>query len=157
MATIYKNKSDVAGEGIFSETSFKKGSYICRLKGKIIKRKYNEETDRILCANWFGVGKDLWIDPAFPLSHINHSCEPNLGIKGKIMFYALRNIEAGEELTFDYSISEEEMDWKLKCNCGSKTCRKFVTSIQFIPKNIFKKYLPYIPTYFQKIYTGYNK
>lgn len=156
MINIYQGKSSISGNGIFTDRPIKKGQYVCRLKGKVFNWKYNEETDRDLGANWFGLGKDVWVDPVFPLSHINHSCDPNLGMKGKIMFYALRDIKAGEELTFDYSISEEETSWRMKCGCGSKKCRKYMTAIQEIPKETFKKYLPFIPTYFQKIYKRYN-
>ena len=34
---------------------------------------------------------------------LNHSYDPNVHIDGQIMFHALRNIEPGEELTFDYA------------------------------------------------------
>lgn len=154
---IYQMKSKIAGEGIFTKKDIKKGEYVCRINGKQFFWKYNEETDRDLAANWFGLGKNIWIDPQFPLSHINHSCDPNIGIKGKIMFYALRDIKAGEELTFDYATSEEEIDWQMKCGCKSDKCRGYMTSIQLMPMKTYKKYLPYIPTYFQKIYKRYNK
>ena len=150
-------KSKIQGKGIFATKNYKKGDFVVKLTGKKIKWKYNEKTDRNHCANWTGIGNDLWIDPDFPLSRINHSCNPNLGIKGKIMFYALRNIKAGEELTFDYSTSEKEIDWIMQCKCGSKKCRGKMTSIQLLPKNVFDNYLPYIPTYFQKVYKCYNK
>lgn len=150
-------KSKIQGYGIFTTRNYKKGNFVIKLTGKKIKRKYSEEEDRDYCANWFGIGKDLWVDPDFPLSKINHSCEPNLGIKGKIMFYALHDIKKGEELTFDYAISEEESDWSMKCNCGSKKCRGKMTSIQFLPLKVFNNYLPYIPDYFQKIYRCYNR
>ena len=145
-------KSEIQGEGIFASRDYKKSDFVVRLQGKKIKWKYNEKKDRDYCANWFGIGKDLWIDPIFPLSKVNHSCDPNIGIKGMVSFYALRDIKAGDELTFDYSTSEEEIDWIMKCKCGSKKCRGKMTSIQFLPKKVFNSYLPYIPTYFQKIY-----
>lgn len=156
MKEIYLGKSKIAGKGIFTKEVIKKGEFVCRLKGKKFHWKYNEKTDRELGANWFGLGKDIWVDPAFPLSHINHSCGPNLGMKGKIMFYALRDIQPGEELTFDYAISEEENSWRMRCHCGSKKCRGYMTAIQELPKKVFYEYLPYIPTYFQKVYKRYN-
>jgi hypothetical protein len=115
----------------------------------------HDKTDRKKCASWVGIGKDLWIDPSYPLSQLNHSCNPNIGQRGKIRFYALRDIRKGEEMTFDYSTSEAETDWTMKCHCGSKKCRKTITSIQFLPENIYSDYLPYIPTYFQKVYNRY--
>lgn len=156
MNYIYQKKSNIAGSGIFTKKNIKKGDYVCRIKGRKFIWKYNEKTDRDLGANWFGLGRNIWVDPIFPLSHINHSCEPNIGIKGSVMFYALQNIKEGEELTFDYSTSDEEIDWKMKCNCGAFSCRKYMTAIQLLPYKIYKSYLPYVPTYFQKVYKRYN-
>ncbi len=152
MKKIFSSKSSIDKSGIFAGENFKKGEFVVKLTGKYIKWKYNEKTDRQKCANWFGIKKDHWIDPDFPLSQINHSCDPNIGIKGRIMFYALRDIGKGEELTFDYSTAEEESDWQMKCKCKSKKCRKFVTSIMFLPDKVFRSYLPFIPTYFKKLY-----
>lgn len=58
---------------------------------------------------------------------INHSCNPNtfsaVNIrKGRIFYYALRDIKPGEELTIDYNISSGED--QLLCNCQSEQCRK---------------------------------
>lgn len=157
MKKFKENKSSIQGTGIFAAENIKKGEYVCKIEGKKIKWVYNEKTDRQKCANWFGISKNFWIDPSYPLSQLNHSCNPNIGLKGMIRFYSLRDIEAGEEITFDYSTSEEESEWVMKCLCGSKNCRKEITSIQFLNKKIFNHYLPYIPTYFQKVYLNCRK
>jgi hypothetical protein len=156
MISLIEGKSNIAGNGVFTGVDIKKGQYVCKIVGKKMKWVYNEKTDREKCANWFGIDKNLWIDPSYPLSKLNHSCDPNIGIKGRIMFYALKDVKAGEELTFDYSTSEEEIDWVMKCNCGSKKCRDKMTSIQFLPRKNFDNYLPYIPNYFQKVYKHFN-
>lgn len=57
------------------------------------------------------------------LRQINHGCAPNavLRIKqGRVEFYALRDIEAGEELTCDYGESHHE--GRLTCRCGASNC-----------------------------------
>lgn len=72
---------------------------------------------------------------------------------------ALKNIKQKEEITIDYSITEEDTFWTLhkQCNCESKKCRKNIRSIQFLPEKTFNSYLPYIPKYFQKVYIKYHK
>src|SRR3989344_5308661 len=77
-------------------------------------------------------------------------------IKGEIKLFVPRNKKEGEEITIDYSIIEGDDMWKMKCNCGEKNCRKIIRSIQYLPTRTFKKYLPYIPTYFKKVYKTYN-
>ena len=62
---------------------------------------------------------------------INHSCDGNCEadeVRGRIFIKALRNIQAGEELTYDYGlVTDEPLTRKLKaeypCWCGSKHCR----------------------------------
>lgn len=36
----------------------------------------------------------------------NHSCEPNAGFRSSIVLEAIRDIKAGEEITFDYAFCE---------------------------------------------------
>jgi len=55
---------------------------------------------------------------------VNHSCQPNCEtdqIGGKMWIIALRDIEAGEELTYDYCLFDGEDD--APCLCGTKRCR----------------------------------
>jgi len=104
--------------------------------------------------NWVGFGKDKWLEVGSPAVYINHSCQPNAGIKGRVTVVALKNILKGEEIKLDYSITEEDLLWQLEypCNCGTKDCRKIIRSIQGLPEKTFKKYLPFVPTYFRKVY-----
>lgn len=152
MRKITTGKSKIQGTGIFAAENIKIGAFVCSLTGRQIRWVYNEETDRKKCANWVGIGRNLWIDPEGPLSQLNHSCDPNMGLKGEVRFHALKDIKIGDELTFDYSTAEEATDWSMKCLCGSSNCRKTITSIQFLPQTVYLDYLPYIPTYFQKVY-----
>ena len=62
---------------------------------------------------------------------INHSCDPNCEAeieRGRVFIHAIRNIEPGEELGYDYWFVLEEPHNKknkelYKCNCGAKNCR----------------------------------
>ena len=56
--------------------------------------------------------------------YINHSCEPNVYMKtihDHILFFALRDIRPGEEITIDYE-NTLHPDSK-RCLCGAMTCR----------------------------------
>jgi len=145
-------KSKIHGKGIFATQDFKKGEFIGFVKGAIKHFKPNDTTDSLSYPDWIGFKKNYWIDPLPPFKFINHSCNANCGIAGTKKVYAVRSIEKGEEMTLDYSITEIEPEWFLKCNCGSKNCRKKVGSILTMPKKIFDTYQPYIPTYMKKYY-----
>jgi uncharacterized protein len=62
---------------------------------------------------------------------INHSCDPNCEAVeegDQVFIYALRNIEAGEELFYDYGLQIDEprtpeTEKQFQCFCGTKACR----------------------------------
>lgn len=57
----------------------------------------------------------------------NHSCDPNCGFKAldSSLVVAIRDIEPGEELTYDYQCMDTEASFYagLDCRCGSFKCR----------------------------------
>ena len=57
---------------------------------------------------------------------LNHSCEPNVGVQGNIIFVAMRDVAAGEELTIDYAMIDDD-DARMDCGCGTPSCRRVVT------------------------------
>ena len=57
---------------------------------------------------------------------INHSCDPNVGFRGNVIYVAMRDIAAGEELSHDYAMERSD-DYSLDCRCGSALCRGKVT------------------------------
>jgi uncharacterized protein len=153
---IYFGKSGIHGNGIFARKNIGKCETVFIAKGKM--QKLNLDTKDLAMSNpdMIGVEKNVWLDPSLLWgAFINHSCKPNTGIKGKVTFVALKNIKKDEEITFDYSISEDSL-WEMECNCGSKNCRRVIKSIKFLPEKKFKEYLPFIPTYFQKVYRKSN-
>lgn len=79
---------------------------------------------------------------------INHSCAPNCGIRGSLQIVAMRNIEPGEEITFDYAMTESTK-YSIKCGCGAKSCRKLVTGDDWKIPELQKKYCGYFSDYLQ--------
>lgn len=57
---------------------------------------------------------------------INHSCEPNCEaqeVNGRVVIVTIREVKAGDELTYDYNLYDGELDDLSPCACGSKRCR----------------------------------
>ena len=68
-----------------------------------------------------------------PARWLNHSCAPNCEaqlIDGRIWIVALRAIEPGEELTFNYSYDLEEYR-DHPCRCGTLDCIGFIVAEEF--------------------------
>ena len=58
--------------------------------------------------------------------YVNHSCEPNAGLRGQIFLVAMRDIIQDEEITFDYAMALSDPDFRIKCKCGKEKCRKII-------------------------------
>ena len=57
------------------------------------------------------------------LDYVEHSCEPNAVFDGdRLAMVAIRNIAAGEPITFFYPGSEVELAQAFDCHCGSRLC-----------------------------------
>ena len=70
----------------------------------------------------------------YPERHINHSCDPNVYVltrDGTRQVLAIRNIAAGEEIAYDYSINSGG-DTVWTCHCGAARCRKMSIPTSFI-------------------------
>jgi len=78
------------------------------------------------------IGEDLFICPTREedrdgsMIWSNHSCDPNIGVRGQIVFVAMRDIAAGEELTHDWATTDDD-DGSMTCRCGAAACRGTVT------------------------------
>lgn len=160
MSNVYIKKSHIAGNGIFTKKNIKKGGFLFEVKGTIKKSGYGQESNQnfqkylSIWPNSIVVEKNTWLNPynSNPWRYINHSCNPNSTRNGKTTVIALKSIKKDEEVTIDYSTTEEDPEWMMECKCGVKSCRKVIRSVQFLPKRIFLKYKPYLPLFLQKAY-----
>jgi SET domain-containing protein len=80
----------------------------------------------------------------------NHSCNPNAGIRGQIMMVAMRNIKPGEEITYDYAMTDADFNYSFNCSCGAKQCRKRVSTRDWKIPALQKKYKGYFSWYIQE-------
>jgi SET domain-containing protein len=156
MNKLRVKKSRINGNGLFAGKNFKKGEIIGYIHGpKIVVREWTPKLSRI-SENWIGASKYTWIiTDDSPFKYINHSCEPNVAIKGQRTVYALENIMTEEEIVMDYSLTETDENWSIKnCTCGSIHCRKKIGPITSLSEEQFKRSKKIIPTRFIKAYTN---
>lgn len=131
MALIIRS-SAIHAAGCYTTSRIRKGTHIVEYTGPRISKddadeKYKDSPTTYL----FGIGDgSTVIDGHGTAMFINHSCHPNCEteeIEGKVWIIAIRNIAAGEELTYDYYLYDGDED-DAACNCGSKNCRKSMYS-----------------------------
>ncbi len=81
---------------------------------------------------------------------INHSCEPNLGLRGQITLVALRDVEVGEEVCFDYAMTDCTPYDEFECRCGLPSCRRVITGNDWKLSELWAKYAGYFSPYLQR-------
>jgi len=102
---IVKRANPGMGLGLFADADIKKGEFIIEYTGELIS---SAEADKRLTKYLFEVNEWYTIDGATrenTARYMNHLCKPNVEAEieaGQINFYALRDIQAGEELGYDY-------------------------------------------------------
>lgn len=152
MKRVRSGASEIHGRGLFADEDIGKGDKIQFIRGRIARKTPRTPKESQAIANWIGVRKGIWIVPKPPFLYLNHSCEPNAAIVGTRLMIALRRIRKGEEITMDYSLTDCDPHWHLRCGCGAKRCRKHIRPIQELPPAVYKKYLPHVTRYFRSAY-----
>lgn len=147
----------VKGNGLFSKVAFKEGELVFLMEGPTRFFKAEIPSECYIYPDWYSVDKNIWIEPAPFFNNINHSCNPNLGLRTSREFVARRNINPGEELSFDYSTTDDELPWIMDCECGELNCRRKVGAIQLLSEQQFQEIMPYVPKYFQQLRKDYLK
>ena len=133
---LYKvKKSKIDKKGLYASCDIKKGTRIIEYKGKIISTKLsaiNPKFDNSKAIYLFNLNKRYDLDGDFKFNIarlINHSCDPNCEVLGeglKIWVYAMKNINKGDELSYDYGFSFDEDFRQFPCKCGSKNCIGYI-------------------------------
>eukprot|EP00494_Astrolonche_serrata_P016895 UN17070 len=81
--------------------------------------------------------------------YINHSCDPNVGFRGQVVYVAMRDIKAGEELCHDYAMERSD-DYSLDCHCGSALCRGKVSGRDWMSPDLQNRYGNYFSIYLRR-------
>ena len=141
---IIVKETESFGKGLFTVEDIRKGEIIADWTGgKIFTAEKCSNLPEEVRDHAIQFEEHKWIDTTGIGHFINHSCEPNCGIKGKLKIIAIRNIKKGEWLTYDYEMTEDSY-WKMRCKCGSKNCRSTIGAFKNMPENLRKKYRGYI-------------
>jgi SET domain-containing protein len=146
-------ESEIHGRGLFATADIAKGEVVAIKGGHIVDREtLRREVTPKLGPVEIQIGDDLFIAPVngqereLSMLYSNHSCDANLGMRGEITFVAVRNIRAGEELTHDWCVTDDD-DYSVKCNCRSSNCRGTLTGKDWQRPDLQKRYAGYFSSY----------
>jgi len=133
--SIIIRQSRIHSHGCYTTASIREGALVIEYVGERMTPDqaddlYDDHPQTYL----FGLdgGKHV-LDGHGVAAFINHSCDPNCEtdqIRGKIWIIALRDIQPGEELTYDYNLYDGDDD--APCACGSSRCRGSLYSTSYL-------------------------
>jgi hypothetical protein len=146
-------ESKIHGRGLFATADIAKDEIVAVKGGHIVDR----ETLRSKITPRLGP-VEIQIDDQFFIAPVtneeregsmlysNHSCDANLGMRGEITFVAIRDIRAGEELTHDWAMTDDD-DYSVECNCGAPNCRTILTGKDWQRPGLQERYAGYFSAY----------
>jgi hypothetical protein len=155
---------DKGGYGIFANTFVTAGDLLVVWGGNVVTGEQFAQLSPREKMHSIQIEEDLYQVPSRPEPEpgdfINHSCTPNAGLSSSISLVALRDIELGEEICFDYAMSDGSPYDEFECACGTPFCRGRVTGDDWQRPDLQARYAGYFSPYLQRrisrLQTGQN-
>jgi hypothetical protein len=144
---------DKGGFGVFAQSPIHTGEVVVVWGGDVMTAEKFAELPAYVQQHSLQVEDDLYLVPDNvdePADFVNHSCEPNVGMSGQIALVALRPIKAGEEICFDYAMSDGGPYDEFDCACGTPSCRRKITGNDWQRPELWERYAGHFSPYLQR-------
>jgi SET domain-containing protein len=144
--------SRIVGRGLFANSAIPTGEVVCVKGGHLLTKAEFAQYKSVANDAELQIADELFLAPVSEaefedvMMFLNHSCEPNVGIQGQIVFVAMRDIAAGEELTLDYATIDLDTE-PMACRCGAAGCRRLITGQDWQKPQLQEKYGSYFAWY----------
>lgn len=152
--TEVRSAPEKGGFAVFAREALAKDEIICVWTGRVVTYEQMQALSPAEKSHTIQVDEGLYLAPLSaedePADYINHSCNPNAGIRGQISLVAMRPIAAGEEITFDYAMADSTPYDEFDCACGASTCRGRVSGDDWQRPELWQRYQGYFSAYLQK-------
>ena len=147
--------SSIHGRGLFAIAPIAKDEVVAVKGGHIVDAGTLAQLDERLRNSEIQIADGLYLAALEPdeyesvMLFLNHSCEPNVGVAGNVVFVAMREIAAGEELTTDYALFDD-YEGEMVCECGKPNCRRSISGKDWQRPELQAKYHGYFSWYLQR-------
>ncbi len=133
------------GRAVFAARAFEEGAAILKFSGPAISRAGVPRDCSGAKDRFMQIDHDRYLGPSGGADDfINHSCDPNAGIRFAaygLLLITLRPIAEGEELCWDYSTTMHRNNWVMRCACRSPNCRGLIGEFESLPETRRAYYL----------------
>lgn len=148
-------RDPVKGRGIYTTRPLKAGEVVAVWGGEIMTRSELALLPKSRQIHALQVEDDFYLVPQYReeaevADLFNHCCDPNIGIQGQLVLATMRDIDAGEELSFDYATTDASDYDEFPCNCGAVNCRKVVRGDDWQKPELQERYKGWFSPYIDK-------
>jgi hypothetical protein len=149
------SKSNIAGRGLIAVEAIGRDEVVAVKGGHIVSTATLQSLPDRLQNSDVQITDDLHLaamtDDEYEsvMVFLNHSCEPNVGFGGNTVLIAMRDIEAGEELTTDYALFDD-YDGSMECHCGRPLCRGRIDGRDWRRIDLQERYRGYFSWYLER-------
>jgi uncharacterized protein len=151
-----RRTSPIEGRGLFARADISAGEIVAVKGGAIMDSKtFAAIKDEVTPAE-IQIEDDLYVAPPTAadvednILCLNHSCDPNVGVRGQITFVSMREVAAGSELTIDYAMIDGDPEERMDCACGTPQCRKIITGNDWRQPELQSRYAGYFSRYLEE-------
>ena len=147
--------SGIAGCGLFATERIGAGEIVALKGGHIVSTSQLNDLPDPLPNSEIQIADGLHLAAVSPAEYepvmlfINHSCEPNVGFAGNIVLVAMRDVSAGEELTTDYALFDDN-DGQMTCHCNTASCGRVIDGRDWRRRELQRRYHGYFSWYLQR-------
>lgn len=160
-SAVEARKCSVAekGNGLFAAKKILQGDIIAVWGGEILTERELEDLDPYWTHYAVQVEEEHYIVSSREgaADYVNHSCDANAGLRGPITLVALRDIEAGEEVCYDYAMTDSASYDKVVCHCGSPKCRKVIYGTDWKIPELWEQYGDHFSPYILRKIEDYRR
>jgi SET domain len=143
------------GLAVYANRSFPAGAYLIEFCGP---RYHRSEVQSNLPGSddrFVQIDSEHFMGPSGGMDDlVNHSCDPNAGLRFDehgIFLVAIKPIQTGEEISWDYSTTSSRSTFFMKCKCGAENCRQVIGDFEFLEPELQGHYreLGLLPPFLQ--------
>ncbi|HVH97101.1 MAG TPA: SET domain-containing protein-lysine N-methyltransferase [Enhygromyxa sp.] len=130
------------GHGVFARRPIARGELLAVFGGTVVSAEQLRSASSTFRRLTLQIDEDLFVVSTVegPADWFNHACEPNAGLRGQLSLVALRPIAAGEEVCYDYAMSDGSAYDEFPCDCGAGRCRGRVTGDDWQLPELWNRY-----------------
>jgi hypothetical protein len=132
--------------GVISKVGFSAGTKIFEFRGDVLSTAQLSSRHPSDVVDFLQIGSDRWISKSGSFDdYISHNCNPTCYVRivgSRAILTTLHAITPGMRIDFDWSTTSVERldEWQMPCKCGYIRCRKVISGIQSVPKEIAQAY-----------------